>query len=177
MTLGGIRRATNVVVSRPTGLRIPGRADAPQRSRPGSAMDIGAASAVKDGASRGWLREQLLGDSLDVGGLDLALVRLHDVADEAPDLLHIRDAEGIQPLLHEPAQRVGVEPAGQIPFAQLDLKAELGGLGGAAVPELVELGERLLELLPVRADHVEDERIVDGAAEALRGAPLLELRL
>src|SRR2546422_5386198 len=37
---------------------------------------------------------------------------------------------------------------------------------------LLEFGKGLLELLAVGADHVEDERVVDLAREALRGPPL-----
>ena len=45
--------------------------------------------------------QQLFRDPLHVAGLDLALVGLHDVADEAPDLLGVGDAEGGEALLDE----------------------------------------------------------------------------
>src|SRR5262249_23184682 len=60
---------------------------------------------------------------------------------------------------------------------ELDLEAELGGLGGSAVAELLELDQRLLELLPVRPDDLADEGVVHLAGEALRGPPLGEPRL
>ncbi len=42
--------------------------------------------------------EELLGDALDVGRLDLSLVGLHDVADQSSDLFGVGDAEGGEPL-------------------------------------------------------------------------------
>src|SRR2546422_3411311 len=49
-------------------------------------------------------RSELLGDPLDIGGLDLPLVRLHDVADQATDLLEVGDPERGEALADERAQ-------------------------------------------------------------------------
>src|SRR2546422_7872231 len=50
-----------------------------------------------------------------------------------------------------------VEAPGEEPLAELDLEPELGRLRGAALAQLLELGQRLLELLAVGADHVRSE--------------------
>ncbi len=44
-------------------------------------------------------------------------------------------------------------------------------------PDLLVLGDRLLQLLAIRADDIEDERVVHRAGEPLGGAPLLQLGL
>src|SRR5262249_24561743 len=49
--------------------------------------------------------QDLLGNLFHIGGVDLTLVRLHHVADDAADLLGIGDAERLGALLHEIAQR------------------------------------------------------------------------
>src|SRR5262252_2204553 len=90
--------------------------------------------------------QQLFRNALDVGGVHLALVRLHHVADQAPDVLGVGDAEGGAALLDERAHCVLPEAPRQIAVAQRELEAELRGLRGAALAELVELDERLLEL-------------------------------
>src|SRR5205814_9915838 len=100
-----------------------------------------------------------------------------DVADEPARLLRVRDAEGGEAVLHERAQRRLVEPLREIALAECDVEAELRRLLGAARADLLELGERLLELLAVSADDLADEGVVHRAGEALRRAPLLELRL
>jgi hypothetical protein len=98
-----------------------------------------------------WLGlEQLLGYALDVARLDPALVRLHDVADEAADLLGVGDAERAQALAHQRAEGGLVEAAWQEALAELDLEAKLGGLGLAALAGLLVVGERLLQRLRAR---------------------------
>src|SRR5213596_3708827 len=106
--------------------------------------------------------EELLCEPLDVAGLDLPLVRLHDVAHQAADLLRIGDGER------------GDALAGEVAFAEFHLEAELGDLGPTALARLLELGDRLLELLPVGPDDVTDEGVVHLAGETLRGTTLLE---
>src|SRR5262249_10888184 len=92
-------------------------------------------------------------------------------------LLRVGEAEGAAPLLDQGPQRGLVQALRQVPAAELDLEAELCGLGGSAVAELLELDQRLLELLPVRPDDLADEGVVHLAGEALRGPPLGEPRL
>src|SRR5207245_2634590 len=118
--------------------------------------------------------ELLLRDSLDVGGVDPPLVRLHDVAHEPPDLFRVGDAERAQTLPDERPHGSLVQPLRQVALAEPELEADLGDLGRRAVARLLEFGKRLLELLAVGADDVEDERVVDRAREALRGPPLRE---
>src|SRR6266542_3764887 len=127
-------------------------------------------------APAGWgsALQELLGDALHIGGLGLALVGLHDVADQSSGLLGIRDAERREPLLDERAERVLVHASGQVALAELELEAELRGLGGAALADLVVLGDGLLQLLAVGADDVEHQGIVHGPGEALGRAALLE---
>src|SRR5262245_22812461 len=134
----------------------------------------GATPASSEGPASG---EQGLGNALDVRGFDLAFVALHDVADQPAELLDVRDAERGQALADERPQRVVVEPAREEPLAIRDLEAKLGGLGGPALARLLELDQRLLELLAVRPDDIEHERIVDRAGEALGRSPLGEPRL
>src|SRR5438034_11114485 len=117
----------------------PTRSGRGRRDRGGQAR-CGAGDAGSAAAAASAL-EQLLGDALDVGGVHLALVGLHDVADEPADLLGIGDAERLQALPDECLQRRVVEAPGEIPLAERDLEAELRGLGGAALTELVVLGE------------------------------------
>src|SRR5215831_8346766 len=121
--------------------------------------------------------EDLLGDALHLAGVHLALVGLHDVADEPAGLLRVGEAEGAAPLLDQGPQRGLVHALRQVPATELDLEAELGGLGGAAVAELLELDQRLLELLPVRPDDLANEGVVHLAGEALRRPPLGDPRL
>src|SRR5262249_44822641 len=120
--------------------------------------------------------QQLLRDPLDVTRLDLALVGLHYVAHQAPGLLDVGDAESRDPLLHERAHRRLVHGLRQVALAEFDLEAERRGLGRPALARLLEVADRLLELLAVGADHVEHDRVVHRAREALGGAPLLPLR-
>src|SRR5262245_61396883 len=122
-------------------------------------------------------REKLLGDALDVGGLDLPLVALHDVAHQSADLLEVRDAERGEALGDQRAQRRVVEAAGQVLLAELDLPADLRRLLRPALADLVELRGGLLELLAIGPDDIEHERVVHRAREALGGAPLDELAL
>src|SRR5262249_1276266 len=93
-------------------------------------------------------REELLGDALDVGRVHLPLVRLHDVAHQAADLLGVGEAERAEALLDEDAQALFIEAPRQVALAERQLEAELGGLGGAALARLLELRQRLLQLLP-----------------------------
>src|SRR3990172_551721 len=115
------------------------------------------------GGNRGSALQQLLRDALDVTGLDLALVGLHDVADEAAALLGVGEAGGGKPLLDERAHGHLVHALRQVALAELLLEAELGGLRGPAFAHLVVLRDGLLELLAVGADDVEDEGVVDLA--------------
>ena len=75
---------------------------------------------------------------------------LHDVADEAAHLLRVADRTGLETLADE--------------------DAEAGGLVRAPLADLLELGQRLLELPSVGADDLEDQRVVDLAGEALGDA-------
>src|SRR5712691_13426008 len=118
--------------------------------------------------------QQLLGDALDLGGLDLALVRLQDVADEAADLLGVGDAEGPHALLDERLRRSLVHALRQVAFAELLLEPEARGLFGTSLTELLVFRDGLLELLAVAADDLEHEGVVDLAREVLCGAALLE---
>src|SRR5437764_4822282 len=131
------------------------------------AIVIGESSALQD----------LFGDALDVVGFDEALVRLHDVADELARLLGVGDAERGHALFDERVQRGGVELLGQKALAELDLGAQLRGLLFALVADLLELLERLLQLLAIGGDDVADEGVVDLAGEALGGAALHDLGL
>src|SRR6266571_6798169 len=149
----------------------PGRSGATRSSISRSTVSNEAAGCC---AERLDSPEELLGDPFDVGGLDLPLVRLHDVADQATDLLGVGDPERGEALADERAQLRLVEPLGKVALAEGDLEAELRHLGGAALARLLELGERLLELLPIGADDVADEGVVHLAREALRRAALLE---
>src|SRR5438093_1970616 len=121
--------------------------------------------------------QELLGHALDVGRLDEPLVALHDVAQQAPQLLGVGDPERGQALLDQRAQGRLVQPPRQVPLAELDLEARLRHLGRPPLARLLELGERLLELLAVRGDDVQDQRVVHLAREALGRAPLHQSRL
>src|SRR2546425_1171757 len=121
--------------------------------------------------------QQLLGNLFHIGRIDLSLVGFHDVADEAADLLGVGDAERPRTLLHEATQRGDVEAPGEEPLAELDLEPELGRLRGAALAQLLVLGQRLLELLAVGADHVQQERDVHLARAALGGSATRPPRL
>src|SRR5205809_4911866 len=93
--------------------------------RPGSREPTATGATDEEG----WLGndsalQQLLGDALDVGRLDLALVRLHDVADEAPDLVGVGDAERGHALLDEGAHRRLVHTLGKVALAELLLEPE-----------------------------------------------------
>src|SRR5712664_2581738 len=121
--------------------------------------------------------QQLLCNLFHIGGVDMSLVGFHDVADETADLLGIGDAEAARTLLHEATQRGDVQAPGKEPLAELDLEPELGGLRGAALAQLLVLGQCLLELLAVGADHVQQEGVVDLAGEALGRPALLQPRL
>src|SRR2546428_171245 len=105
-------------------------------------------------------------------GLGLVLGFL--VAAETADLLGLGGAQRLRTLLHESAQGCSIEALRQEPLAVLDLEAELGGLRGATLAQLVVFGQRLLELLAVGADDVQHEGVVDLAGEALGGAALLQ---
>src|SRR4029450_1724138 len=83
--------------------------------------------------------QKFLGDALHVAGLDLALVGLHDVADDPSDLLDVGDVERRQSLAHETPQRGGVEPARQKALAELDLEAQLSRLRCAPLARLLVL--------------------------------------
>ena len=78
-----------------------------------------------------------------------------------PDLLAVGDAERGHALLDERVQRGLVEPLGQEALAERDLEAQLIGLLLALVADLLELLERLLQLLAIGGDDVGDERVVD----------------
>src|SRR5437667_5928182 len=160
------------------------------RLMPSATARAAVASLYMAGPPRGWWvakptpaaeaasgLQQLLGNLFHIGRVDLSLVGFHDVADEAADLLGVGDAERPRTLLHEATQRGGVEALGEEPLAELDLEPELGRVRGAALAQLLVLGQRLLELLAVGADHVQHERIVYLAGEALGGAALLQPRL
>src|SRR6266403_684838 len=121
--------------------------------------------------------QHLLGDPLDLGRVDLALVRLHDVADQPAHLLGVGDLERVEPLADERAQRRLVHALRQVALAKLELEAQLRGVRRAALAHLLELDQRLLKLLAVGADHVEHERVVHGAGEALGRPALADLRL
>src|SRR5206468_253125 len=157
------------------------------RLMPSATARAAVASLDMAGPPRGWWvakptpaaeaasgLQQLLGNLFHIGRVDLSLVGFHDVADEAADLLGVGDAERPRTLLHEATQRGGVEALGEEPLAELDLEPELGRVRGAALAQLLVLGQRLLELLAVGADHVQHERIVYLAGEALGGAALLQ---
>src|SRR2546430_5099952 len=135
----------------------PGRSGATRSSISRSTVSNEAAGRCAEGLD---FPEELLGDPLDGGGLDLPLVRLHDVAEQATDLLGVGDPERGEALADERAQLRLVEPLGEEALAEGDLEAELRHLGGAALARLLELGERLLELLPIGADDVADEGVV-----------------
>src|SRR5438094_8097353 len=157
---------------------------------PSATASAAVASLCMAGPPRPWCRcktntssgslsglEQLLGNLFHIRGVDLSLVGFHDIADETADLLGIGDAEAPRTLLHEATQRGDVQAPGKKPLAELDLEPELGRLRGATLAQLLVLGQRLLELLAVGADHVQQERVVHLAREALGGAALLEPRL
>src|SRR5438445_13131815 len=84
-----------------------------------------------------------------------------DVADQAAHRLGVGDLERVEALAHQRAKRCLVHALGQVAVAELDLEVELGGVGGPALAELLELAERLLELLAIGADDIEDQRVVD----------------
>jgi hypothetical protein len=126
-----------------------------------------ACARCSAGGGGGSGSEQLLGDPLDLGGLDAAFVGLHDVADEAARLLRVADREGLETLADEDAEGRVVERGRQEALAERDLDAEAGGLVRAPLPDLLELAQRLLELPSVGADDVEDQRVVDLAGEPL----------
>src|SRR5262245_37431657 len=121
--------------------------------------------------------QELLGDPLDVCSVHLALVRLHDVADQPAHLLGVGDLEDVEALADQRAQRRFVHALGQVALDELDLEAELRRVRGSALTHLLELRQRLLELLAIGADDVQDESVVDGPGKALRGPPLADLRL
>jgi len=77
-------------------------------------------------------------------------VRLHDVAHQAADLLGVGDGERGDAVAYERAQRRLVEPTGEVTLAEFRLEAELRDLGPTALARLLELGDRLLELLACR---------------------------
>src|SRR5207302_711840 len=115
-----------------------------------------------------FVRARLLGPLIlsEAGGPPTAVRR---AAQTAP--------ERVEALAHERAQRRLVHAPGQVTLAELELEAQLRGMRGAALAHLLELDEGLLELFAVGADHVEDERVVDGAGEAFGRAALADLRL
>src|SRR5262249_21114760 len=121
---------------------------------------------------------QLAGRALAVGGIALALVGLHHVADEPAGLLAVADPERGDPFLHQRPQRALIDGPGQVAFAELDLEPQLCDLGGGPLAtDLLVLGNRLLKLLAVGADHVEDNGVVYGPDAALGRPPLGDLRL
>src|SRR2546426_11805652 len=89
----------------------PGRSGATRSSISPSTVSNEAAGCC---AERLDFPEELLGDPLDIGGLDLPLVRFHDVADQAPDLLSVGDPERGEALADERAQLRLVEPLGKV---------------------------------------------------------------
>src|SRR5207249_10909205 len=131
----------------------PGRSGATRSSISRSTVSNEAAGRC---AERLDFPEELLGDTLDIGGLDLPLVRFHDVADQAPDLLSVGDLERGEALADESAQLRLVEALGKVVLAEGDLEAELGHLGGAALSRILEIGRRLLAMLTVVVDDVVD---------------------
>src|SRR5213083_786886 len=80
----------------------PGRSGATRSSISRSTVSNEAADCC---AERLDFPEELLGDPFDIGGLDLPLVRLHDVADQATDLLGVGDPERGEALADERAQK------------------------------------------------------------------------
>ena len=104
-------------------------------------------------------------------------MRLHDVPHQPSHLLGVGDTERGEALTDQRAQGGLVEPLRQVTLTEFRLEADLGHLGRRAVARFLELGERLQELLAIGADDVEDEGVVHLAREALRRAPLHELRL
>src|SRR5207245_427808 len=129
------------------------------RLMPSATARAAVASVYMAGPPRGWWvakptpaaeaasgLQQLLGNLFHIGRIDLSLVGFHDVADEAADLLGVGDAERPRTLLHEATQRGDVEAPGEEPLAERDLEPELGRLHGAALAQLLVLGQRLLEL-------------------------------
>src|SRR5262249_26341516 len=147
------------------------------RRGPSASRGARSLSGWRGSALPAWGCQQLLGDSLHRGRVDLALVGLSAVPDEPAHLLRVRDVERGQPLPDETPDRVGIEALGEEALAELDLEPEPGRRGLAAGAELLVLGQGLLELLPVGADDVEDEGVVHGAAEPLGRPPLGELGL
>src|SRR3989442_3049988 len=92
----------------------PGRSGATRPSISRSTVSNEAAGRCAEGLD---FPEELLGDPLDVGGLDLPLVRLHDVADHATDLLSVGDPQRGEPLADQLAQLRLVELLGKLQLA------------------------------------------------------------
>src|SRR5262249_3432818 len=166
-TTGGLEPSTSAVASRRWSSRT-----APTTKRSALTSSTSGGPRLRTPGP-----QHLLGDPLDVRRVDLPLVGFHDVADQAAHLLGVGDLERIETLAHERAQSRLVHALGQVALAELDVEAQLRGVRRAALADLLELGQGLLELLAVGADHVEHERVVDRAGEALGGAALADLRL
>src|SRR5262249_17252026 len=166
-TTGGLEPSTSAVASRRWSSRT-----APTTKRSALTSSTSGGPRLRTPGP-----QHLLGDPLDVRRVDLPLVGFHDVADQAAHLLGVGDLERIETLAHERAQSRLVHALGQVALAELDVEAQLRGVRRPALADLLELGQGLLELLAVGADHVEHERVVDRAGEALGGAARADLRL
>src|SRR2546425_11495951 len=102
--------------STPRGRR-PGRSAARRSSTsPSTGSNEAAADRLR-------LPKELLREPLDAAGLDLALVRLHDVAHQAADLLGVGDGERGGAGAYERAQRRLVEPTAEGTPAELRVEA------------------------------------------------------
>src|SRR2546427_123210 len=101
----------------------PGRSGATRSSISRSTVSNEAAGRCAEGLD---FPEELLGDPLDVGGLDLPLVRLHDVAEQATDLLSVGDPERGVELTDELEQLRLVEHLGEGVLAELALEFAMG---------------------------------------------------
>src|SRR5262245_30182113 len=75
------------------------------RRGPSASRGARSLSGWRGSALPAWGCQQLLGDSLHRGRVDLALVGLHDVTDEPAHLLRVRDVERGQPLPDETPDR------------------------------------------------------------------------
>src|SRR5579871_444617 len=157
-----------------------GSRSTPRRARAGRsprAADSSAGpffSGVASGLGGG---ELFVDDPLDRGGIELSLIRLHDLADDAAGRLRIRDAEPHDRLPDDRARLVVGGGLGEELRAEPDLEVDLGDRVGPARADRGVLLARFPQLLLIGRDHVQPQGVVERPLEPGRGAAFHVLRL
>jgi hypothetical protein len=122
---------------------------------------------------RPWRAELLFDHALDGRRLELALVRLHDVADDAPDCF-ASDTPS-RATVSRTIARVSSSDArlGQELRAETDLEVDLRDRVGSTLAGPPRILRAIAQLLLVGRDHVQPEAVVEGPLETGGGAPLM----